>query len=91
MGIDKYVPVPGDGTNLILDTNEDGIPDTTETVTMNNVTYGYTKVNVNGAVYHYYVNTNVNAAPKWYVQISNDTNKYVYDTTDKVYKVAATN
>ena len=83
IGIDKYAPVPGDGTNLIADENNDKIPDTTESVKIENVTYGYTKVNVSGTVYHYFVNTM--QTPKWYVQVSNDSNKYVYDTSAKAY------
>ena len=91
MGIDKYAPVPGDGSNLIKDGDNDKIPDTIESVTIDNVTYGYTKVNVNGTVYHYYVNSNANATPKWYVTIGNDVSKYVYNTSSKTYEVVQSN
>ena len=83
IGTDKYAPVPGDETNLVPDENKDGIPDTTESVTIGNTVYGYAKVNVNGTVYHYYVNTSQTS--EWYVQISNDANKYKYDTSTKTY------
>ena len=85
IGIDQYAPVPGDGLDFIKDANNDGIPDTTETVVIGGVNYGYTKVSVNGVVYHYYVNTSKN--PKWYVKIGNNAKKYVYDATSKVYSV----
>lgn len=81
-----YVPVPGDNTNLMEDENQDGIPDTDKEVKINNVTYGYKNVTVNGVMYHYYVDKmNVLADMEWYLRVENDSVKYKYDETKKQY------
>lgn len=81
-----YVPVPGDKTNLIEDVNKDSIPDTQKEVKINNITYGYKNITVNGIMYHYYVDK-MNAHPdiEWYLRVENDSVKYKYDKTQKKY------
>ena len=81
-----YVPVPGDNTNLIEDGNKDGIPDTQKDVKINNVTYGYKNITVNGIMYHYYVDKmDELASIEWYLRVGNDSVKYTFDETQKQY------
>lgn len=78
-----YIPVPGDELNLVKVKN--GVPETTEEVTMNGNTYGYKAVMVNEVLYRYYVDKRPDADPKWFVQIGNELKNYRYDTTKKEY------
>lgn len=80
-----YIPVPGDVLNLVADKN--GVPDTTKESTVENVTYGYTYVTVNGVIYHYYVDKyNAISNVEWYVTIGNEVKKYVYNNASKMYE-----
>ena len=82
-----YIPVPGDVLNLVADSNNDGIPDTTGEVSIDSVKYGYTYTIVNDVLYHYYVDK-YNAIPDvdWYVCIGNEETKYGYNIGTKTYE-----
>ena len=82
-----YIPLPGDVLNLVEDTDNNGIPKTTKTVTVDDNIYGYVNVSVNGVIYHYYVDQdNVIPNVEWYVTIDNELKKYVYNNTSKMYE-----
>lgn len=79
-GRQVYVPVPGDGTNLLEE--ENGIPVTQKEVIVEGITYGYKNVTVNGVVYHYYVDKRNR---EWYLRVENDSVKYSYDKAREEY------
>ena len=81
-----YIPVPGDVLNFITDKDNNGIPDTTSEVTIEDVKYGYAYVTVNEVVYHYYVDKN-NVIPdvEWFVRIGNGMDRYIYNRKTEMY------
>lgn len=79
-GKQVYIPLPGDHTNLVADENNDGIPDTQKEIKLNNITYGYKNITVNGIMCQYYVDKN-NAEPdtEWFLRVGSNNTRYCYD------------